>query len=96
MYPTFTAKFAEHDIKWEPVEVTTDDGYILTLFHLLGDANGDWKVTRPSVLYIHGMGGDGTEFTSTLGLNDNRPQAYELGSLGFDIWLINNSGTEVS
>ena len=42
------------------------------------------------------MGGDGTEFTSTLGLNDERPQAYELGSLGFDIWLINNSGTEVS
>ena len=42
------------------------------------------------------MGLDATEYASTLGLNDNRPQAFELGSLGFDIWLINNSGTDVS
>ena len=76
MYPEFTANFDKHGIKWEAVKAKTDDGYILTLMHLLGDADGDWQVTRPSVLYIHGMGGDGTEFTSTLGLNDNAPQAY--------------------
>ena len=42
MYPQFTEAFGKYDIKWEPVEVTTDDGFILTLVHLTGDANGDW------------------------------------------------------
>ena len=40
---------------WEPFEVTTEDGYILTLFHITGTVDGGaFTPTLPPVLINHG------------------------------------------
>ena len=39
---------------WEPLEVTTDDGYILTTFHILGKSGEDRDGSAGSVLMMHG------------------------------------------
>ena len=39
---------------WEPLEVTTSDGYILTLMHVWGDNQDE---TKGPVMFQHGAGG---------------------------------------
>jgi hypothetical protein len=60
---------------WEPVKVKTDDGFIVTAFHLTGDENGPWKTTKSSVLITHGMGGDAREYVTTLPFSGEKPFA---------------------
>ena len=35
---------------WEAVKVTTDDGFILSTFHITGDQDGPFTPTMPPVL----------------------------------------------
>ena len=40
---------------YEPLQVTTEDGYILTTFHVTGKQNQEpFKPTQPPVLVQHG------------------------------------------
>ena len=35
---------------WEAVEVTTDDGYVVTMFHITGKTGFEWyESTRPEI-----------------------------------------------
>ena len=43
-----------YDFTWEAKKVTTDDGYILTTFHITGNADGEFTPTKGSVLVQHG------------------------------------------
>ena len=46
---------ARRGYTWEAVEVTTDDGYILTTFHITGTiASGKFNPDKGSVLVQHG------------------------------------------
>ena len=74
-YPDYAAQFDKHGITWETAKVKTDDGYTLTMFHPTGDANGLWPKTRNSVLFMHGMGGTGLNWTMTIS-KTNLPVSY--------------------
>ena len=45
---------------WESHQVTTDDDYILTTFHVVGKKGSSQKATQGSVLIQHGHTEDGT------------------------------------
>ena len=47
-YPAFEEQMNIHGYDWEAHEVVTDDDYILTLFHIIGDDES--QSSRGSVL----------------------------------------------
>ena len=48
---TWKDELAKLGYTWEPVEATTDDGYILTLFHITGTVSGgDFTPDKDPVL----------------------------------------------
>ena len=54
-YPAFATEMeAFGGYAWEPFEVTTDDGYILTVFHMM--LEGEHSNFSPSTLFSHGYG----------------------------------------
>ena len=49
----------ERRFAWEPHPVRTDDGYLLTLFHVTGNAEvGRFIPEHPPVLIMHGVYSD--------------------------------------
>ena len=53
----------EEDFEWEPIEFTTEDGYILTSFII---KKKDQKNINPPVLVHHGNGQDAATWIKTL------------------------------
>ncbi|KAJ0176864.1 hypothetical protein K1T71_008043 [Dendrolimus kikuchii] len=74
----YGANTEEHDI-------VTDDGYVLKLFHLVGDR------TRP-VLLNHGI----LQSSDTFILRGNTSLAIQLVKRGYDVWLLNVRGNRYS
>ena len=58
-YTRFADLMSKYGFDWEPIKVTTEDGFILTTFHLLGNKEGAFKPTMPPVVIMHGGAGDG-------------------------------------
>ena len=59
-YPRFEAFMDQWGYDWEPHQVTTEDDYILTTFHVLGKKGSSQKATEGSILIQHGHTEDGT------------------------------------
>ena len=96
-YPEYATEFAKSGVTWETVKVKTEDGWNLTLWHLTGNANGPYKVTKPSVLMQHGMGGQALVWTYLMETKSTEKQmAYQLAEDGWDVWLANNRGAQYS
>ena len=51
-----------YNYDWEPVKVTTEDGFILTAFHITGNGTDKFQPTKDPVLIMHGNYGDGTDW----------------------------------
>ena len=61
-YRRFADVMAKYGYTWEPVKVTTEDGFILTVFHVTGNSLGAFRPTLPPVLIMHGDLGDGAQW----------------------------------
>lgn len=77
---------------WEAKQVTTEDGYILTTFHILGKTGQSRPESfKASIIMQHGSHGDGADLVSF-------PESFLLSLVdeGYDIWIGNNRGTQWS
>ena len=95
-YPRFADVMSKHGYDWRAHEVTTEDGYILTTFHILGKSGQPRQPAtskKGTVLCQHGAYEDGADwlisFTGT-------PFHFHLVDQGYDVWLSNARGTDYS
>lgn len=90
----------ENGFSLEEFKVTTEDGYILTLFRIPGTlkemnstASTDHPKRKPIVLMQHGLEGDSSEFILHA---PSKAPAFTAVRYGFDVWLGNNRGNRYS
>ena len=64
MYPQFAAFAAYWGYEWEPIKVNTEDGYILTTFHLTGKTGLEIQKHEEymPVMLMHGLACDATSW----------------------------------
>ena len=99
-YPVFFEAMNHYKYNWEAVEVTTEDGYVDTMFHITRKTGFEWFTpTRPEipVLVMHGAFMNGTSwfqiYKDDFGSSDNIPLPIALFDAGFDVWIGNQRGT---
>ena len=61
-YRVMEEVMAKYGFTWEPIKVKTDDGFILTTFHVTGNNKGPFKPSKPPVLIQHGDMDDGANW----------------------------------
>lgn len=70
--------------------VTTEDGYILSMYNMPPRRNRHANQTKPNIMFFtHGLTATSAEFT----LYRDRSLAYVLVDRGYDVWLGNTRGT---
>ena len=93
-YPDYDGDMQRLGYTYDAFEVTTDDGYILTTFHVTSNKN---KVVKPDpslnpVMLMHGLGCDSTMWI--YGDWDEPSIPIHLFDDGFDVWMAQNRGTK--
>lgn len=81
---------------WESHQVTTDDGYNLTMFHITTDALGaPLDDTRGPILLTYGMYSEMLDWLRAEEDDSLPSTAVQLAKLGYDVWLGNSRGREI-
>ena len=93
-YSRFADIMSSYGFTWEAVKVTTEDGFILTTFHVTGNRDGPFNATMPPVLIVHGDNSDGAGWLG--GYAQGLPMHLQLAEAGYDVWIANSRGTEYS
>lgn len=81
----------ENGYIYEGYEVTSPDGYIMTLDRIPGGKHSPPVKGKKAVLLAHGLFGAGDNW-----LIGSKNLVYRLVDDGFDVWLSNNRGTSYS
>ncbi|EDO19026.1 hypothetical protein Kpol_2002p98 [Vanderwaltozyma polyspora DSM 70294] len=76
--------YRQYGIGFEEIEVETDDGFIIDLWHLKPQNNNN-KAGHP-ILLLHGL----LQSSGSFATSGKRSLAYYLYQQGFDVWLGNN------
>lgn len=85
IHSNFKQDLFDRGIAFEEYQVTTDDGYILSLYRIPGSG--------PPVLLVHGLSNSANCFI----LNQcTTPPAFFLSENGYDVWLGNMRGSHLS
>ena len=95
-YGRFREVMDYYGYQWEDVKVTTEDGYILTMFHITGKVgSGSLTVDKPPILISHGMMCDATSWIEDIKRygGESLPFQLQLAEEGYDVWLMNQRGT---
>lgn len=81
---------------WEAFKVTTDDGFILTTFHITEKFN--YTIPRDPtlapVMMMQGYLCDATAFVAWAVPGENKPEAFRLFDDGFEVFLASNRATK--
>ena len=73
-YASFAKVMNTWGYDWEPVEVVTDDGYILTTFHITGKlGHSRTKEEKASIIIQHGLFGDAQNWLRYVGPGGHKP-----------------------
>ncbi|CAH2096569.1 unnamed protein product [Euphydryas editha] len=83
--PSFISLAIENGYPAEQYDVTTEDGYILTLFHIPGKS-------RYPIFLLHGL----ADSSDTWIMRGRTSLAVALASRGYDIWFGNSRGNRYS
>ncbi|CCE63399.1 hypothetical protein TPHA_0E03090 [Tetrapisispora phaffii CBS 4417] len=78
--------FQKYNIDIETIEIETDDGFIIELWHLIPNSNSNIKTHGHPVLLLHGLLQSSGSFASS----GKKSLAYFLCTSGYDVWLGNN------
>ena len=91
-YKRFADLMDYYGYTWEALKVTTEDGFILTTFHVTGNKDGLFTPTMPPVIIQHGDTSDGASWLGSYGTGV--PMHLQLADAGYDVFIGNNRGTE--
>ncbi|AGO09835.1 AaceriAAL156Cp [[Ashbya] aceris (nom. inval.)] len=83
LVPDLAYYYRQYGIEIEEHEVTTDDGFVLFLWHFVGKGAA---TQRPPMLLLHGLLQSCGSFASS----GRKSLAYYLHESGYDVWLGNN------
>lgn len=78
----FTELARKYGFSAEEIEVETEDGYLITVFHIPGN--------KKPVLVVHGMGGSSNSWL----LRGKKSLVVELAKEGYDVWCGNVRGNK--
>jgi len=90
---SFHESISQFEYDWEPYTATTEDGYQLTMFRLMGPI-GHYPVHRTaaqSVLIMPGLGMSADSWFPSP--EHGEPMPIQLYESGYDVWMGNNRGT---
>lgn len=78
----------KHNFEIELHYVTTEDGYILSLYNMPPKTSNSSRQSNPKIMFFsHGLGGSSGEFIAS-----NISAAYFFAEHGYDVWLGNTRG----
>ena len=95
-YPLMAYEMTLSGYTYSTHTITTDDNYEITAHRITGDANGTFTPDKPPVVIIPGMGMDASTWFAAQRLYIERTKAfiYLLADSGYDVFILNNRGTQ--
>eukprot|EP00826_Nyctotherus_ovalis_P013916 TRINITY_DN1382_c0_g1_i9.p1 TRINITY_DN1382_c0_g1~~TRINITY_DN1382_c0_g1_i9.p1 ORF type:complete len:382 (-),score=77.62 TRINITY_DN1382_c0_g1_i9:41-1186(-) len=83
---------SRHGYSYELHNVTTADGYILTIFRITGLVGAEGSENKPGIVLQHGISTSPNSFVG----NGESSIAFYLANRGFDVWIPSARGTYYS